>query len=630
MGDDGFQLVWAGPPVGPTRTGWPVLPYSGEVVEQSSEAEQAYAVQLVGEWHVTAALMGNEARYANHSCQPNCVLLLYWDEQGRLSVALCVRPHVRIDTGDELTIDYGWTADREADARVRCLCRAPRCRGRLYADATTLQEEEELEEDAHDMSPQALAELWDHRPSAESLTLADASLAERMRIIEASINTMNMCRARLNERRAALTATPRIGSMYELQRPQQANVSPLLPDGDAIAVGIGSAVPSSSNHTSRKKTSTRTRTRHSDKARQSTCKQASQIAHSPAAEEDETPGSSSVSSPAPASAPPSARGTRATRQSGGLNAKPLWCDEWCPAAKLTWAVMPGQAFYKSDTFIHEDLDSVVWALYSSVEDASSAKAHTPVAALKLCPPAAAEREMRAHAHLASYSAQCATVRSHSLCIAVPRLLATTYPREWSSNQRVHGVPIVTDWAGQSIASIEASLPAPEITRVIAFQALWATIALHSVGIAHGDVQAKNVCLRREPHRAVCWLDGAAWAYECEWRLYLIDLSNASVLADDDDPTPCSLDMINVLHTTIAKSDHDFTAFRVHAFALGESAGGLNRPASSLLLRHDYFLPLRLQHERDLPAVAAALADGPLQTATFGPAGALIRHLGPPP
>jgi len=67
-------------------------------------------------------------RYLNHSCDPNCELVLIETEEEDGSDGI---PEIWLETlrpiapGEEMTIDYGWPADTE----VRCLCGSPRCRG---------------------------------------------------------------------------------------------------------------------------------------------------------------------------------------------------------------------------------------------------------------------------------------------------------------------------------------------------------------------------------------------------------------------------------------------------------------------------------------------------------------------
>lgn len=59
-------------------------------------------------------------RFLNHSCEANCELV--HDESNH---RVEVRTLRAIEPGEQLTIDYAWTAD----AAIRCLCGAKTCRG---------------------------------------------------------------------------------------------------------------------------------------------------------------------------------------------------------------------------------------------------------------------------------------------------------------------------------------------------------------------------------------------------------------------------------------------------------------------------------------------------------------------
>lgn len=67
-------------------------------------------------------------RFLNHSCQPNCELVLVTPEEDPDSSG---RPEIWVETlraiepGQQLTIDYGWTAE----AAIPCGCGVPQCRG---------------------------------------------------------------------------------------------------------------------------------------------------------------------------------------------------------------------------------------------------------------------------------------------------------------------------------------------------------------------------------------------------------------------------------------------------------------------------------------------------------------------
>ena len=87
---------------------------------------------------INAAIEGNEARWINHSCDPNCEAI---EEKGRVfNYALGdLRP------GEELFYDYGLEIDEprsaEMEKHFQCHCGAKMCRGTLLA-AEEKEEEE--------------------------------------------------------------------------------------------------------------------------------------------------------------------------------------------------------------------------------------------------------------------------------------------------------------------------------------------------------------------------------------------------------------------------------------------------------------------------------------------------------
>lgn len=79
---------------------------------------------------IDAAQGGNEARFINHSCDPNCEAV----QDGKQIYIEAIR---NIQPGVELTYDYRLIRDGRprADWKVRyaCFCGAARCRGTLLA-----------------------------------------------------------------------------------------------------------------------------------------------------------------------------------------------------------------------------------------------------------------------------------------------------------------------------------------------------------------------------------------------------------------------------------------------------------------------------------------------------------------
>lgn len=64
-------------------------------------------------------------RFLNHSCDPNCALMLLDDPDSIYGRVVIVETLRDIAKGEELTIDYAWPID----SAIPCLCQSPRCRG---------------------------------------------------------------------------------------------------------------------------------------------------------------------------------------------------------------------------------------------------------------------------------------------------------------------------------------------------------------------------------------------------------------------------------------------------------------------------------------------------------------------
>ena len=139
-----------------------VVEYVGERITVS-EADRRYDDTAMDRHHtflftvnrrtvIDAAVDGNDARFINHSCDPNCEAI---DEGGRIFI-YALRD---IRRGEELTYDYAYARDRDTTAedeeRYACRCGSPNCRGTILAP-----EEESLAAAHHAASRQPHA----HRP----------------------------------------------------------------------------------------------------------------------------------------------------------------------------------------------------------------------------------------------------------------------------------------------------------------------------------------------------------------------------------------------------------------------------------------------------------------------------------
>lgn len=94
-----------------------VLSAWGPYVERS-----AHSIQVAPDRHVHVA---SDMEFLNHSCDPNCGVLIPLEEEVIRVVALRA-----IEDGEELTIDYA-TFEYEIEFMPDCRCGAAGCRGRI-------------------------------------------------------------------------------------------------------------------------------------------------------------------------------------------------------------------------------------------------------------------------------------------------------------------------------------------------------------------------------------------------------------------------------------------------------------------------------------------------------------------
>jgi uncharacterized protein len=120
------------------RKGARVVEYLGDRVSHD-EADNRYSHKPVEDNHtflfivnrstvIDGGTNGNDARYINHSCDPNCESLIE-DRRVFIEAIRTIQP------GDELTYDYQIGRDKEDPANVdeiyACRCGASSCRGSM-------------------------------------------------------------------------------------------------------------------------------------------------------------------------------------------------------------------------------------------------------------------------------------------------------------------------------------------------------------------------------------------------------------------------------------------------------------------------------------------------------------------
>jgi hypothetical protein len=130
------------------RKGARIIEYIGERISQE-EADERYDDSAMRRHHtflfnidedtvIDAAREGNDARFINHSCEPNCQAFQEGDR-------IFIYAKRDIQPGEELSYDYGYerTEDMgpEEEKLYVCRCGMPSCRGTILAPLKPPEEE---------------------------------------------------------------------------------------------------------------------------------------------------------------------------------------------------------------------------------------------------------------------------------------------------------------------------------------------------------------------------------------------------------------------------------------------------------------------------------------------------------
>lgn len=125
----------------PIRKGERLIEYVGERLthaesdarydDHADSAHHTFLFAVNRSTVIDATVGGNESRFINHSCHPNCESII----EGRRVFIDAIRA---VRTGDELTYDYAFTRDGtetldEETTLYGCRCGARDCRGTILA-----------------------------------------------------------------------------------------------------------------------------------------------------------------------------------------------------------------------------------------------------------------------------------------------------------------------------------------------------------------------------------------------------------------------------------------------------------------------------------------------------------------
>ena len=98
--------------------------------DDAEERHHTYLFAIDDDVVIDAAVAGNEARFINHSCDPNCDAVI---DDGRIWIDAISD----IAPGEELAYDYAYVLKERhtpaAKRRYPCTCGAGKCRGTILA-----------------------------------------------------------------------------------------------------------------------------------------------------------------------------------------------------------------------------------------------------------------------------------------------------------------------------------------------------------------------------------------------------------------------------------------------------------------------------------------------------------------
>jgi uncharacterized protein len=124
----------------PIPAGTRLIEYTGERLSPAQadarypdapgDRHHTYLFAIDDEVVIDAAVGGNEARFINHSCAPNCDAVVDGDR-------IWIETIRDVAPGEELAYDYAYLLEERhtpaAKRRFPCHCGAPTCRGTILA-----------------------------------------------------------------------------------------------------------------------------------------------------------------------------------------------------------------------------------------------------------------------------------------------------------------------------------------------------------------------------------------------------------------------------------------------------------------------------------------------------------------
>ena len=103
---------------------------SEEVSARKWNPRVTYVFGLSDGGLIDASEGGNETRFINHACEPNCVA---YEVEHAVGPAIEIRARRAITIGEELSLDYALDIADNDPTEYECQCTSQRCRGTMLA-----------------------------------------------------------------------------------------------------------------------------------------------------------------------------------------------------------------------------------------------------------------------------------------------------------------------------------------------------------------------------------------------------------------------------------------------------------------------------------------------------------------
>ncbi|RHZ12544.1 hypothetical protein DYB31_008627 [Aphanomyces astaci] len=120
------------------HAGQHIMEYVGEVIGKDeffrrfrnmsyAQVPDYYFMQLSPSTYVDAKVYGNNSRFINHSCEPNCIAEV-WTLHGEKRIAITAMTNIDADV--EVTFNYKWSTQAKTNT-FPCKCGSAKCCGRM-------------------------------------------------------------------------------------------------------------------------------------------------------------------------------------------------------------------------------------------------------------------------------------------------------------------------------------------------------------------------------------------------------------------------------------------------------------------------------------------------------------------